>query len=109
MDISGYNRNEAVREEKRAAENTAKRSPERPGEGTARYLFTTSTCPNCRAAREMLAEESYEVIDAERHPELVQKYGILQAPTLVVLDHGETFKYVNASNIQRYVTASTLR
>ena len=78
MDISGYNRNEAVREEKRAAENTAKNtaksSPERPGEGTARYLFTTSTCPNCRAAREMLAEEPYEVIDAERHPELVQKY-----------------------------------
>ena len=68
MDISGYNRNEAVREEKRAAENTAKNtaksSPERPGEGTARYLFTTSTCPNCRTAREMLAEEPYEVIDA---------------------------------------------
>ena len=32
-----------------------------------------------------------------------RKYGILQAPTLVVLDHGETFKYVNVSNIQRYV------
>ena len=112
MDISGYNRNEAVREEKRAAENTAKntakRSPERPGEGTARYLFTTSTCPNCRTAREMLAEEPYEVIDAERHPELVQKYGILQAPTLVVLDHGETFKYVNVSNIQRYVDSLSM-
>ena len=56
----------------------------------------------------MLAEEPYEVIDAERHPELVQKYGILQAPTLVVLDHGETFKYVNVSNIQRYVDSLSM-
>ena len=31
------------------------------------YLFTTSTCPNCKMAKEMLAEEQYEVIDAERH------------------------------------------
>ena len=68
-----------------------------------RYLFTTSTCPNCRIAKEMLADEPYQVIDAEQNPELAEKYGILQAPTLVVLDHGKTFKYVNASNIQRYV------
>ena len=51
----------------------------------------------------MLADEPYQVIDAEQNPELAEKYGILQAPTLVVLDHGKTFKYVNASNIQRYV------
>ena len=24
------------------------------------YLFTTSTCPNCKMAKEMLAEEQYE-------------------------------------------------
>ena len=67
------------------------------------YLFTTSTCPNCKMAKEMLAEEQYEVIDAERHPDLAAQYGIMQAPTLVVIEGDETKKYVNASNIQKYV------
>ena len=67
------------------------------------YLFTTSTCPNCKMAKEMLAEEQYEVIDAERHPDLAAQYGIMQAPTRVVIEGDETKKYVNASNIQKYV------
>ena len=54
-------------------------------------------------AKEMLAEEQYEVIDAERHPDLAAQYGIMQAPTLVVIEGDETKKYVNASNIQKYV------
>lgn len=70
---------------------------------TVKYLFTTSTCPNCRIAKEMLADEEYQVIDAEKNPELVSKYGIMQAPTLVVIQDGKMKKYVNASNIQRYV------
>ena len=45
-----------------------------------------------------------EIIDAEEHPELARKYGIRQAPTLVVMDQeGDLRRYVNASNIQRYV------
>ncbi len=45
-----------------------------------------------------------EIIDAEEHPELAKKYGIRQAPTLVVMDkEGDMKRYVNASNIQRYV------
>ena len=67
------------------------------------YLFTTSTCPNCKMAKEMLAEEQYEVIDAERHPDLAAQYGIMQAPTLVVTDGTKAKKYVNASNIKKYV------
>ena len=66
-------------------------------------LFTTSTCPNCKMAKEMLAEEQYEVIDAERHPDLAAQYGILQAPTLLVVEDGQAQKIVNASNIQKYV------
>ena len=68
-----------------------------------KYLFTTSSCPNCRIAKNMLAGEDYEVIEAEKHPDLVEKYGILQAPTLVVTDGEHLTKYVNASNIRRYV------
>ena len=67
------------------------------------YLFTTSTCPNCKMAKEMLAEEQYEVIDAERHPDLAAQSGIMQAPTLLVVEDGQAQKIVNASNIQKYV------
>ena len=67
------------------------------------YLFTTSTCPNCKMSKEMLAEEQYEVIDAERHPDLAAQYGIMQAPTLLVVEDGQAQKIVNASNIQKYV------
>ena len=73
---------------------------------TTKFLFTTSTCPNCKAAKEILREEEVEVqvIDAEEHPELAKKYGIRQAPTLVVMDEGgDIHRYVNASNIQKYV------
>ena len=54
-------------------------------------------------AKEMLAEEQYEVIDAERHPGLAAQYGIMQAPTLLVVEDGQAQKIVNASNIQKYV------
>ena len=54
-------------------------------------------------AKEMLAEEQYEVIDAERHPDLAAQYGIMQAPTLLVVEDGQAQKIVNASNIQKYV------
>lgn len=74
-------------------------------EDHAVYLFTTNTCPNCRIAKEMLEGEEYEIVDAESNPALVQQYGIRQAPTLVVVDGGNATKYVNASNIQRYVDA----
>lgn len=67
------------------------------------YLFTTSTCPNCRIAKQMLEGQEYELVDAEQNQELVQKYGIRQAPTLVVDDGVRAKKYVNASNIQKYV------
>ena len=50
-----------------------------------------------------IAEEQYEVIDAERHPDLAAQYGIMQAPTLLVVEDGQAQKIVNASNIQKYV------
>ena len=68
-----------------------------------RYLFTTKTCPNCAKAKEMLSDEEYVVIDAEEEPELTEKFGIMQAPTLVVVDGDHSEKFVNASNIAKYV------
>lgn len=73
-----------------------------PGKGI-KYLFTTKTCPNCKIAKEMLGNEHYVVIDAEENQELVQKFGVMQAPTLVVVEGDKAKKYVNASNIKKYV------
>ncbi len=70
---------------------------------SGKYLFTTKTCPNCAMAKEMLSGEEYQLIDAEENMELATKYGIRQAPTLVVVDGADAKKYVNASSIQKYV------
>lgn len=51
----------------------------------------------------MLRDEPYELVDAEENQDLVSKFGIMQAPTLIVMNGGKVDKYVNASNIKRYV------
>ncbi|MBQ2275116.1 MAG: ribonucleoside triphosphate reductase [Lachnospiraceae bacterium] len=70
---------------------------------TIKYLFTTKTCPNCKIAKEYLANEDYKLIDAEENYELAKEFGVMQAPTLVVLNGNVQEKYVNASNIKKYV------
>ena len=67
-----------------------------------KYLFTTKTCPNCKLAKEYLKNESYILIDAEENAELVAKYGVRQAPTLVVVNGDKVTKYANASRIREY-------
>ncbi|MCM1118063.1 MAG: ribonucleoside triphosphate reductase [bacterium] len=67
-----------------------------------KYLFTTRTCPNCKLAREYLKGEKYLLIDAEENIELARRYGVMQAPTLVVVEGDDYQKYVNASNIRKY-------
>ncbi len=67
-----------------------------------KYLFITKTCPNCRLAKEYLKGEQYVIIDAEENMELAGKYGVMQAPTLVVVNGKECRKYVNVSNIKKY-------
>ncbi len=66
-------------------------------------LFTTKTCPNCRIAKEFLKDMPYEIVDAEESIDLVNEYGIMQAPTLIELKNGEVHKYVNASAIKGFV------
>lgn len=69
---------------------------------TVSYLFTTKTCPNCKLAKEYLKGEQYIAIDAEENMELAGKYGVMQAPTLVIVNGESVKKYVNASNIRKY-------
>lgn len=73
-----------------------------------KYLFTTKTCPNCKLAKEYLKNEKYVLIDAEENMELAAKYGVMQAPTLVVVNGDEYKKYVNASNIRKYAETVSL-
>ena len=71
-----------------------------------KYLFTTKTCPNCSMAKELLKDTAYVLIDAEENMELTREYGVMQAPTLVVATDGAVKKYVNVSNITKYVEDS---
>ena len=73
-----------------------------------KYLFTTKTCPNCKLVKEYLKKVPYVTIDAEENMELARRYGVMQAPTLVVVNGDSHKKYVNASNIKKYVDQLTL-
>ncbi len=68
------------------------------------YLFTTTTCPNCKIAKSELdkAGLNYQVLNVAEHLDLVNQYEIQQAPTLVVRKNGQADKLVGASNIKRF-------
>ena len=70
------------------------------------YLFTTNTCPNCVIAKRGLdaAGLQYTVMDAGQHEDLVRKYQIRQAPTLIVHRDGQDEKLDNLSLIRDFVT-----
>ena len=73
-----------------------------------RYLFTTKSCPNCKLAKEALANIPYILMDAEENPELAYKYKVRQAPTLVIVNKDQVKKYANLSNITKYVEETAL-
>lgn len=74
---------------------------------TKLLLFTTKTCPNCKMIKKMLDAQNirYETIDAEEEEnrELVKKYNVMQAPTMVYLHDDTADVYHNASNIMKFV------
>ena len=68
-------------------------------------LFTTSTCPNCAAAKEMLnaAGIKYTVVMAEENRDLAKKYRVMQAPTLVIDKDGKAEKFAGLSALTVFV------
>ena len=70
-------------------------------------LFTTKTCPNCRQAEKMLNEKGikFEQIDASENEELVNKYNVMAAPTLVITDGDNTNIYKGIVDVQKYISA----
>ena len=68
-------------------------------------LFKTPTCPNCKAAGALLdkAGVEYLALNANEEKELVEKYGIKQAPTLILLDGDHFEKYRGVSDIKGWL------
>ena len=80
--------------------------PTPPSQQDGLFLFTTQTCPNCKIAKRELdkAGLAYQVCDVAQNRDLVDRYGIQQAPTLIVCHDGQVEKLVNASVIKQYIT-----
>ena len=68
------------------------------------YLFTTTTCPNCKIAKSELDKAGlpYEVMNVADHMDLVNEFAIQQAPTLIIRQNGEATKLVGASAIKKF-------
>lgn len=67
-------------------------------------LFTTKTCPNCKAAYQALesSKMSFDKVDAEEQEELARKYNIMQVPTLVIVKENSFDKIGNAWKIREF-------
>ena len=68
-------------------------------------LFVTSTCSNCKMVEEILKEKdiSFEEIDATSNQDLVNKYNVMSAPTLIVNNNGKEEAITSLSNIVDYI------
>ena len=71
-------------------------------------LVTTSTCPNCKVAKNLLSQAGvpYDVVVADKEEEgknIALKFGINQAPTLIVEEDDSSTVYQNLSNIRSYL------
>ena len=88
------------------AADGAKRTGAAPESGkTDVLLFKTPTCPNCKAAGALLdkAGIAYTALNANEQKELTQKYGIRQAPTLVLVNGDSFEKYRGVSDIKGWL------
>ncbi len=93
--------------ERKSLDEPLRKSVEKLSGKDSVMLFTTSTCPNCKIAKSLLdkAGVEYEVIDAEKVPELAVRYQVMQAPTLVIArENGDDTSYVGVSEIKGFIS-----
>ncbi len=94
-----------------APASDAAAAPQADAKGEARVLlFTTTSCPKCKVAGSLLdtARVPFERIVADADDagrELARKFGIRQAPTLVVEQDGQIETYGDIAAIRRYIDA----
>ena len=77
----------------------------KPEGSVTALLFKTPSCPNCKAAGAILdkAGVAYEPLNANEERELVKKFGIKQAPTLVLVNGDSFEKYRGVSDIKGWL------
>ena len=76
-------------------------------------LFATATCPNCKFAAKMLDEAGvvFNKLIATEHIDLVNKYAVRQAPTLIVKDEtcGDDYcVYRGVAEIKEWIVKNRL-
>ena len=67
-------------------------------------LFTTATCPKCKAIKMIFDKGGvdYDVVDCYSNVDLVNAYGITNAPALVIPGENEDVVLRNESDIRKY-------
>ncbi len=90
-----------------ADETPAAAAPKAEAAAGEVLLFKTPVCPNCKAATALLdkAGVGYRPVDATEERDLAEKYGIMQAPTLVVPEEGGFHRYRGVSEIRGWLMA----
>ena len=80
-------------------------------EGEKLLLFATHTCPNCAQATQILDDAGirYQKIYAEENRDLARKYGILQAPTLVVDDGSAVSKFRGVGEVRTFTQSAAVK
>ena len=68
-------------------------------------LVTKKRCPNCEDIKNFMedADIHYDSMEAESSPEIVAKYSIRSAPTLIVMHGSESEVYASVSSIREYL------
>ena len=82
--------------------------PHVTGEKVSYSLFTTPTCPNCKVAIPMLEEAGIDldIVNAVAEPDEAVKFGVKQAPTLIVSDGDKFDKYAGIAAIRKFIDGS---
>ena len=77
----------------------------KPGEASELLLFTTRTCPNCKRAEAMLQKAgiAFTKVVSEESQDLVSRYDVQQAPTLVVLGGEEPVRIVGIGPVLQFI------
>ena len=80
----------------------------RAGSDAQLMLFATKTCPNCKIAEKFLTDNgiNYVKMYAEENVNLIETFGVRQAPTLIVAGKDGFEKYAGVSEIMRFVSTS---
>ena len=88
-----------------AKEGADRPAAEAPAAQDRNYLFVAATCPNCKLAMALLdkAGVPYERLIATDYVELVNQFGVKQAPTLVLAREEGFEKYKGVSDIKGWL------